>query len=354
MKALPEGFHESHLIASLADGWGLDVQSARYAAVGFGSYHWDVTDAAGRRYFVTVDDLDQKSWLGRHRDSAFDGLRAALDTALALRRDAGLQFVLAPIPAADGETVRRACSRHSVALFPFVHGSCGRLGEERAPALRSDVIGMLAELHRAAGVVLPIAPRRYLELTERDCLEAALGELDRRWTGGPFSEPARDLLASHASALRRRLDTFDRLAGEVAEAGAELVITHGEPHAGNWLRTVDKVFLVDWDTVGLGPPERDLWLVTRDADELALYTDATGRKVDTAAIALYRLRWELDDIALYTTRFRSAHAHTADTEKAWHSLSGYLRSYGAGRSDGLGRSATAAPPPAGPAGSLKP
>src|SRR5215470_5153688 len=103
MKALPEGFHESHLIASLADGWGLDVQSARYAAVGFGSYHWDVTDAAPRRYFVTVDDLDQKTWLGHDRESVFAGLRGAFDAAVALR-EGGLQFVVAPIPAVKGES----------------------------------------------------------------------------------------------------------------------------------------------------------------------------------------------------------------------------------------------------------
>jgi spectinomycin phosphotransferase len=69
--------------------------------------------------------------------------------------------------------------------------------------------------------------------------------------------------------------------------------------------------LVDWDTVGLAPPERDLWHVTADADGLALYAEATGRPVDPTAIALYRLRWELDDISIYTRELRAAHARTA-------------------------------------------
>jgi len=326
MRSPPEAFRQSQLIACVAEGWSLDVERARYAPVGFGSYHWEVTDAAGRRYFVTVDDLDQKGWLGRDRDSAFGGLRGAFDAALALRRDAGLQFVLAPIPGRRGETVRRAGAHHTVALFPFVDGNCSRLGQGCAPAPRSRVIGMLAELHRATDLILPLSPRRHPALPARHCLEAALGELDRTWTGGPFSEPARELLASHASEIRSRMETFDRLTRDVAAAGADLVITHGEPHAGNLLRTVDQVLLVDWDTVGLGLPERDLWLVTNDPDELALYTEATGRPVDTAAIELYRLRWELDDIALFTSVFRSVHARTPDTEKAWHRLCGYLRS----------------------------
>jgi len=68
MRSRPDALQESEVIASLAEGWGLEVESARYAPVGFGSYHWDVTDAAPRRYFVTVDDLDHKSWLGHDRN----------------------------------------------------------------------------------------------------------------------------------------------------------------------------------------------------------------------------------------------------------------------------------------------
>jgi spectinomycin phosphotransferase len=321
MRSLPEGLHEGEVITSLAEGWGLDVNSARYAPVGFGSYHWDVTDATGRRYFVTADDLDHKAWLGHDRESVFAGLRGAFDAAVALRGEGGLQFVVAPIPAVKGESVRRISTRHTVALFPFLDGSHGRFGEGSAPAGRADVIDMLAELHRATRVVLPVARRCSVDLAERRPLEAALRELDRTWTGGPFSEPARDLLARNAAGLQGRLQTFDRLAAEVAAAGADLVITHGEPHAGNVLRTADGILLVDWDTIGLALPERDLTLVTSDAGELALYTEATGRSIDLAAIALYRLRWELDDIAIYTTLFRSVHAYTADTEKAWRGLS---------------------------------
>ena len=38
-------------------------------------------------------------------------------------------------------------------------------------------------------------------------------------------------------------------------------MTHGEPHAGNVMRTDEGRLLVDWDTVALAPPERDLWML---------------------------------------------------------------------------------------------
>ncbi len=65
------------------------------------------------------------------------------------------------------------------------------------------------------------------------------------------------------------------LAGAVTAANRGLVITHGETHSDNFIRSSDGLVLVDWDTVGLAPPERDLWHVaTADGDELARYTDA--------------------------------------------------------------------------------
>jgi spectinomycin phosphotransferase len=311
------------VIASLEAGWGLRVEQARYVPVGFGSYHWDVTDAAGRRHFVTVDDLDVKGWLGHDRESTFDGLRAAFDVALALRRHAGLPFVVAPTPAAAGESVRRAGPRHSVALFPLVDARAG-FGAERTAAERADLVRLLADLHGATAAALPAARRRHLTLPYRPQLEAALRELDRPWTGGPLSEPVRELLAGSAGEVRERLRAFDRLAVEVDAADGDFVITHGEPHAGNVLVGGGRSFLVDWDTVGLAPPERDLWLVGGGPGELALYTDLTGRAVDPAAIDLYRRRWELDDVGAFTNLLRSPHSRTADTEKAWSGLCTYL------------------------------
>ena len=99
------------------------------------------------------------------------------------------------------------------------------------------------------------------------------------------------------------------------------MITHGEPHPGNVMRVGSRRMLIDWDTVGLAPPERDLWLVVSETGEEARrYADLTGRAVDPARLALYRLRWALDDICAFVNRLRTEHRHTADTEHAWLSL----------------------------------
>jgi spectinomycin phosphotransferase len=319
MKALPEGFDEGWLGPSLAEGWALEPATIDYAAVGFGSYHWIVSDALDRRSFVTIDDLDHKPWLGDTRAAAFAGLQNALDTAVALRRDCGLEFVVAPLPSVHDESARRIGDRHAISVFPFVDGRAGEFGQELSPAARTEIVRLLVRLHQAAP--MSVAPRVDVPLPGRGVLEAALGDLGGAWHGGPYAEPARAWLAEHALNVRHQLREFDRLVKSLV--GRVLVVTHGEPHPGNVLRGHDALMLIDWDTVALAPPERDLWmLATPGGGELAQYVDATGQELSADAVSLYRLAWGLGDVAAYVDLFRSAHESTEDNADAWGYLTG--------------------------------
>jgi spectinomycin phosphotransferase len=292
---------------------------------GGGSHHWVARERDGRRYFVTADDLDRKPWLGRDRDSTFAGLRAAYDTALALRDRAGLGFVLAPAAGRAGAAVRRLGARYSVALFPFLDGSAGTFWDYAAADHAARVIPILAELHRATPVVRGVAQPRPVEVPGRSELEAALAALDRPWAGGPFSEPARAWLGASAGSIRRALRSFDELAARVAASGRGLVVTHGEPHPANLVRSGERCYLIDWDTVGLAPPERDLWMVEGGGEALAAYSQATGRELDPSALALYRLCWDLTDLSVYASVLRGPHRRTADTELAWRAVTEGVR-----------------------------
>jgi spectinomycin phosphotransferase len=119
------------------------------------------------------------------------------------------------------------------------------------------------------------------------------------------------------------LAAADRLAADVAGRCANWVVTHGEPHAGNVMRTGGSHVLVDWDTVALAPPERDLWMVVTDtADEATVYADATGHQVDAAAVDLFRVTWDLADLAVYLNVLRSPHRRTADAVAAFDCVTG--------------------------------
>jgi spectinomycin phosphotransferase len=253
VKDQPEGLTERALRLALGQGWDLRPDELRYAPVGAGSYHWTARDGRKARWFVAVDDLDGKPWLGDTREDVYAGLGVALDTARWLRDQAGLGFVAAPEPARDGATARRLSPRYAVALYRYIEGRNWEFGQHLPPEARDQLIDRLAALHQVTPP--PLVPMARPHLSERDRLEQALGDLGRPWSGGPFSEPARALLAGAAGPTGDLLTSFDRLAGRLAAASGP-VITHGEPHPGNVIQTGDGLRLIDWDTVGLAHRSR--------------------------------------------------------------------------------------------------
>ena len=75
--------------------------------------------------------------------------------------------------------------------------------------------------------------------------------------------------------------------------------------------------LIDWETLLLAPIERDLWNLDPTATEIEEYADATGITPDPALLDLYRLRWDLADLAVYVRGFRSRHPGDANDDQGW-------------------------------------
>jgi spectinomycin phosphotransferase len=314
MRARPKDLEEERLLRAL-DEWGIHPTSLEYAPVGFGDHHWIALGDTRGKWFLTVADLDLKG--ERDPRAALRNLRGAMDTAAALRDEAHLDFVVAPLRAADGQTVRRLGPRYALSVFPFVDGSGGDYDRPWSSRDRGAVLELLAELHRQAPPVS--VPVLDLGLSMRGLLESALdGAL--HWGSGPFAEPARTLLSGHSPVIRRRVKEFDRLVEDLGRSDGAPVLTHGEPHPGNLLRREGRYLLVDWDTVGLAPPERDLWSVAQSPEDLERYAEATGRTANAEALTLYRLRWDLEEVSGYVDWFRAPHDRSLDTEQAWQEL----------------------------------
>jgi len=315
VRARPADIDPRALKSELKAGWRLSDLRLRHRPVGGGSHHWLATDGAGTRRFVTVDDLDRKPWFGVGRQPAFDGLRGSYSTALALGRG-GLEFVVPPEPDASGASLRRHGDRYTIAVFPFLDGR--RLGRFAIPeSERVRVVELLARLHRAKPS--DSVPRRPTGNPQLAAIDVALRELQSHWDAGPYGETARTWLRRSAAALARMRAEHARL---LEGAGSRpRVVTHGEPHAGNLLLAGRELSLVDWDTVAMAPPERDLWLAAGDDAGLwRVYRDRTGHRVSPEAIRMYSLAWRLDDVAAFLGALRMPHERNGDTEHAVRAL----------------------------------
>ena len=322
----PDGLPEAVLVPALGRSWGMAVTSMEYRPVGWGSHHWAVADAAGTRWFVTVDELENKRLSASEPlDAGFARLRSALAAAMDLRA-CGAAFVVAPVPARDGEPLTRVNDRFGVAVYPFADGQSFDGGEFSSPAHRLSVLGLLVDTHTAP----PAASRRALAddfaVPYRDELEAACAPAGEVADCGPYARPVSLLARQHAAPLQRLLARYDALVLAARAQDARTVLTHGEPHPGNTMLTAGGWVLIDWDTALVAPPERDLWdLDPGDGSILDAYAEATGTSPRPSLLDLYRLRWDLADIAVDVSRFRRPHTGSIDDDQSWELLSSLVK-----------------------------
>jgi aminoglycoside phosphotransferase (APT) family kinase protein len=318
----PAGLPEAELMAVLAQGWGMSVASLQYQAVGWGSHHWAVTDAAGIRWFVTVDELENKrASAGEPLATAYLRLRAALAAARDLA-DCGAGFVVAPVPGTGGEPLARVAGRFGLAVYPFVAGQSFPWGEFSAEHRRA-VAGLVAAVHNAPAAARRRALADDFTVPHRDELAAACDPARAVPGAGPYAGPAARLIRQHAAPLGALLARYDRLAARARARPPRMVLTHGEPHPGNTMLVAGGGWrLIDWDTALIAPPERDLWdLDPGDGTVLGGYAQATGFIPEQPLLDLYRLRWDITDIAADVSRFRRPHTGTAEDAEAWALLS---------------------------------
>lgn len=322
----PDGLATETMRLVLGRRWGLMITSIDYQPVGFGSHHWHVVDSTDTSWFVTVDELYTKRLtMADLDDDAFDRLYAALATARDLR-SAGASFVIAPQLTLDGHPLVRIAPGLGIALYPFVDGHSYTFHEMLTPAHRAELLQLLAHLHSVPLSTVAHAHVDDFGIPNRDALELMMQPGDQTLVAaGPYAAPMRALLAANAERLAGALDRYDDLVVDARRRPAQNVLTHGEPHPGNTMHAQSGLVLIDWDTVLIAPPERDLWsLESGDGAVSEAYTATTGRRPRSFMMDMYRTKWDLADLAAYAGRFAGAHVGSEDDEKSWTNVAAVL------------------------------
>ena len=300
MREPPPHVSDAEVLAAVREHWDDAVAEVAHLPVGFGAHHWAAGDETGRRLFVTYDSL------GRRHTAA--SLESTYTATASLAGD--LDFVLAPgasrsgahtVPLADG----------ALSASPWVDGSSGG-GPLRDRDEAEGTAAMLNRLHAAApppGIRLwePLVTARY-------AAELALA-LGRPWDEGPYAAHARQALSDRIADIGRWVASYHRLADEAR--ARQWVATHGEPHSANQLVTATGRLLVDWESLRLAPPERDLRVLVQDGH-------ADLCRPDWSMVEMFDLEWRLDEIASYARWFAAPHTGTASDEVSWGGLRGEL------------------------------
>jgi spectinomycin phosphotransferase len=114
------------------------------------------------------------------------------------------------------------------------------------------------------------------------------------------------LLREHRQVIDRLVVRAESLAGCLENRGCEVVLCHGDLHAGNVLIDPEgRLHIVDWDTVILAPRERDLmfigggiggvWKSVAETDQF--FRGYGAVEIDNELLAYYRIERVVQDIA---------------------------------------------------------
>lgn len=290
----PDDLAVEDLADALHSGWGIRPGSLEYAPVGFGSHHWTTTDRSEREWFVSADRIGSGG-------IDVGVLSAALTTTLRLNY-LGLEFIVPPVTTRSGSVLHRVDS-YAVTLYPQL---------DEFASEPPDLIKLIARLHEATPAARTYAPVDDFVIPDRD---AVTGPTDSSDTGADAAR-FQQLLADHRPAVTAAFDQYDSRVQNLRTDRRSWVITHGEPKQDNVMTTATGPVLIDWETLRLAPPARDLWM-SGEREDIDEYTRMTGHEVAPDDLDLFALRWDLADLSSYASWFAGPHEETPELEIAW-------------------------------------
>nr|WP_198151813.1 hypothetical protein [Kibdelosporangium sp. MJ126-NF4]CEL19896.1 hypothetical protein [Kibdelosporangium sp. MJ126-NF4]CTQ97120.1 hypothetical protein [Kibdelosporangium sp. MJ126-NF4] len=241
----PDSVTDDAVLDSVREHWLDDAEKAVHLPVGFGAHHWQVRGSSRRQLFVTLDALAP-----RHTERSLEGAYAGA-AALAA---AGLESVWPSLPASTGTfTIRLGDGALSATAWLDGHTPTEEEGTE--PDHLRHVLAALDALH---GSTPPPGIPVWKPRVDIDFPAQIARTVREPWTAGPLGEDARVAISARLDDIGRWTTRYLDLTEQARRDRATWVATHGEPHHRNQIRTPERLWFVDWESLALAPRERDL------------------------------------------------------------------------------------------------
>lgn len=238
----------------------------------------------------------------------------------------GIQNVIPPRPTRSGELFAKF-DEWCLLLSPFVTGISG-WDIELAPEQWRELGRGLKALHTVelpetmAGEV----PQETYDAKSRLQVRALLDEISCLETNDTVSRQLLRLVQQKRSVITNLLEHADELSARLHQHPSRQCLCHGDIHAGNILLSEDRIFIVDWDTLVLAPPERDLMFVGggvggcwNKPQEVQWFREGYGSyELNQFALAYYRCERIVQDIAEFAQALLVDSHSDADRREMLH------------------------------------
>ena len=323
-------FDKSELLQHLGTAYGLSLKSITFFPEGEDSYGYIAVSETDEKYFAKASTSVSS---------------ISLHVASLLRHRCDIRGVVAPLEAEDG-VLSLPWQGFNVSLFPFIEGKSRwdlwKVGKDFTDAELRQSAALLATIHDAADSVdLSCLPVAKYDLPLRNELYGVLEAVEKETSlENKYQKQLLEALSTHRSAILQTLNRYDSLGRSATALQTPFVITHGDPTPGNLIIDAEnRLHLIDWDGVSLGPVEKDLVAFTGERFDVVLESYLVERQDSTALYAdifgFYIYEWTLNEIRDYGTKILFKNDDAQQNEYDWESLQDYLPPNQALMEDGI-------------------
>lgn len=302
---------DSVIIARLQEEFRLRVSELDFLPLGA-----DVNTAV----FRVVSDEGSAYFL-KLRQGDFDPAILYVPQLLKL---AGVQAVIAPLETSGGQGWG-SLGEYRMILYPYIAGQDGyqaALSEGQWRAFGAALRGIHSV--RVPVELTPLIQRESFSPYWRECVKDFQEQVKQRDYRDPTAVKLAALMKVQHGTISRVVKRAEELALEVQNSAPEMVLCHGDLHAGNLLITMGgALHIVDWDNPIFAPKERDLSqvggsAVWHEAGEVALFYQGYGpAAVDRQALAYYRYERIIQDIAEFCKQLLLSDEGGSDREQSY-------------------------------------
>ena len=311
-------FDKTELLERLRAAYGLPLQTITFFPEGEDSYGYIVLSENGEKYFAKASTSVPNSRL--------------LVVSL-LKNRCNIPSVVAPLETQDG-ALSVPWQDFRVALFPFIEGKSRwdlwKVEKDFTDAELSRTGALLAAIHECTDVIAydNLTTAKY-DLPERHELHTVLEAPEQIPPRNRYQKQLLETIAQHGSKILQTVKRYDSLGRSATALQTSFVITHGDPTPGNLiLDTENRLHIIDWDGVCLGPPEKDLVSFTGERFEVVLESYLAERRkivrLHADIFGFYIYEWAINEIRDYGTKILFKNKNAQQNEYDWESLQDYL------------------------------
>ena len=311
-------FDKTELREQLSTAYGLPLQSITFFPEGEDSYGYVIASETGEKYFAKASTSVPNS---------------CLQVASLLRHQCNISNIVAPLKTLEG-ILSVPWQDFRVSLFPFIEGKSRwdlwKVEKDFTDAELSQTAALLATIHGCTDTVTfdSLTVAKY-DLPLRHELHTVLEAPEKIPARNGYQKRLLEAIAQHRSEILQTLERYDSLGRSASALQTPFVITHGDPTPGNLIIDAEnRLHIIDWDGVCLGPPEKDLVSFTGERFEVVLESYLAKRRSGAALHAdifgFYIYEWTLNEIRDYGTKILFKNSDMQQNAYDWESLQDYL------------------------------